>query len=63
MNTEWAEVLTFLQQNDGDDQPVNSKNTSHDYWDDRFNDEVWLEHSHCRDTDSTLRGSVRSSEV
>lgn len=37
---------TFLEENNSDDQTINSKNTSHDDWNDGLDDELRLEYSH-----------------
>jgi hypothetical protein len=56
-------ILTLSLENDGDDQAIDTQDTRHNNWYDRFEDQLWLEHTHACNTDSTLSGSVGSSEV
>ena len=56
-------VSYFLKEDDSNDKAINTQNTSHDYWDNRFDDHIWLEDTHGRNTDTTLSGSISCSEV
>ena len=53
----------LLEDEEGDNKAIDSQNTSHDNWDDGFEDELRLEDSHGGDSDSGLGGSVGSSQV
>jgi len=53
----------LLSDDDGNDHSVDSQDTSHDDWNDGFHDKTRLQDSHRTDSDSTLGGSVRSSQV
>ena len=57
------EILTFSVQNDSHDKSVDTQDTSHNYWDDGLEDQVWSEDTHRADTDSGLGSSVGGSEV
>jgi len=55
--------LTLLLKNDGNDQAIDTQDTSHNNWDNGLEDQLWLQDSHGRNTDSTLSSSVGGSEV
>ena len=55
--------LTVSWDDDGDDESVDTEDTSHDNWDNRFEDELWLEHGDTTDSDSRFSSSIGSSEV
>ena len=56
-------IRTSGDKDDGDNESVDTQDTSHDNWDDRFDDEVWLQHSHAGNSYTTLGSAVSSSEV
>ena len=55
--------LTFLEEDDSDDESIDTKDTSHDDGHDTLNDHVWLEHSHGGDSNAGLSSTVRSAEA
>ncbi len=56
-------MLTLRLQNHSHDQTIDTQDTRHDNGYDGFEDKVGLEDSHRGNTDSTLSGSISSSEV
>lgn len=50
--------LTVGGDDDGDDEAIDTKHTSHDHGDDGLHDELGTHHTHGRDTDARLGSSV-----
>jgi len=55
--------LTGAGDNDGNDEAVDTKDTSHDHGDDRLNNQLGLEDSDGADTDTRLGSAVSCSHV
>ena len=56
-------VLTLLSHENGDNHAVHTENTGHDDRNDRFEEEVGLEHCHGDNTDTGLGSAVGRSKV
>ena len=58
-----AVSLTGAGDNDGNDEAVDTEDTSHDHGDDRLDDQLGLEDSDGADTDTGLGSAVSSAHV
>jgi len=56
-------ALTLALQDDGDDEAVDTQNTSHNDWNKWLEDQFWLQDTHAANTDTGLGGTVWSSQV
>lgn len=55
--------LDLLENDNRDNHPVDPEDTGHDHRNDRFHDEVGLEHAHAANSDSALGSAVGGAEV
>ena len=56
-------LLTFSLVDNGNNEAIDTEDTSHDTWDQRLEDEFGSEDTDRADTDTGLSGSVGGSEV
>ena len=59
----WGQQLTGAGDDDGDDEAVDTEDTSHDDGDNRLNDQLGLEHGDGADADAGLGSAVGGTEV
>ena len=55
--------ITLATNDDSSQETVETQDTSHDNWKDRFHDKFWLEDTHGGDTDSGFSSTVSRSET
>ncbi len=55
--------LTFALENDGNDESIDTQDTSHNNWYNWLEDKFWLENTHAWNTNSTLSSSVGCTQV
>lgn len=60
---EFILALTLLVHEQGDDESIDTQDTSHDNWDDWFENEFWFEYTHWCDTDTGFGSSVSCPQV
>jgi len=58
----WS-VCTFLDENDRHDHTIDTQDTSHDNWNQRFHDNRWLPYTNATDSWSSFGGAVSSTDV
>lgn len=56
-------ALTLSLQDDGNDEAVNTQDTSHNDWNEGLKDQFWLQDTHAADTNTGLCSTVWSSQV
>jgi hypothetical protein len=57
------EIHTASTDDNGNDETIDSKHTSHDDWNDVTHNELGLDDTHSRHSDSGLSGTIGSSEA